>query len=155
MLLHPGLLSVNLIGATLLSFVNPSLPRRFGIESSALVWLSYFVFLLILNTAMAIRKTRDFRNSERGEAMTIGPQELRYATPNSVRHMPWPSVKLIFDVAGSLYVVQLDSVNYVPHDAFPTPATRQLFLEAARTLQKSRGAIWPADLVAQMAAPAL
>jgi hypothetical protein len=151
-LLHPVALSMMLGAATVFSLFSN---RVFGlglIPNFALRWAANFALLMIVNTVVSTVNILNARSSTRGETMTLWRHELEYTSPVKTRHIKWSQVKFIFDAMGFLYFVRWDGITYVPHAAFQRPDERQLWLEAARVLQKSQGAAWPEELVAQMMA---
>lgn len=148
--LHPSALGLMLLAATAFSLLSNHVFLLGIIRSFPLRWVCNFAFLQIVNAIVGVVNILNARDARRGETMTLRRDELEYTSPVKTRHISWRNVKLVLDATGYLYFVRLDGVTYVPHAAFPTPAAKQSFLEAARTLQRSRGAIWPTDSIAQM-----
>ncbi len=131
-LLHPVALTMMLGAATVFSLLSNRVFALGVIPHFVLRWAANFALLMIVNTLVS----------------TVNILSAR----SSTRHIPWSRVKFILDAMGFLYFVRWDGITYVPHAAFQTPRERQLWLEAARVLQKSRGALWPEEPIAQMMA---
>ncbi len=150
-LLHPVSLLMMVAAAAVFAVIYPTVFLFFKIQGFALRWIANLVFLILVNAILSANQIRNSHRSNRGESISLRPHELEYNSATKNRHVFWGKIVTIIDATGYFYFVRLDGVNYVPHAAFASPAARGLFLEAARTLQKSRGATWPAELVAQMA----
>lgn len=150
-LLHPAASGMILVAATVFSLLSKAVFMVGVIENFPARWIANFTFLIIVNVFVSVVQILRATDVRRGETTTLRREELEYTSPIKIRHIPWRNVKFILDATGYLYFVRLDGVTYVPHSAFASPAAQQLFLQAARTLQKSGGATWPADQIAQLA----
>ncbi len=153
-LLHPVSPLMLIAAAAVFSVVYPAVFVFFRIESFAVRWVANFAFLVLVNGVINALQIRNAHLAARHESITLSLKELEYNSPEKNRHVQWRNVKIVLDATGYIYFIRLDGVNFVPHAAFTSPAARDLFLETARTLQKSRGATWPAALIAQMASSA-
>lgn len=132
--LVPGLISSGVAGRSVL----PMLLLMAGLFAG---WVGFFFALLLLQIQQRLPRPDTVRMS----TARLTPDGFYDVMPEKTAFCAWNSVRAIREHEGDIYVWWgFGTSNVVPREGFADQAEARRFYEAALTLWKSKGTIWPA-----------